>query len=73
MPVDLSPVDDLNLDQELVDFAPENYCANCTHFTMKESEFSEKGDGTPYCGFYDEITRIESGMVCQHYLPTGYE
>lgn len=65
MPVDLSPVEELDIDQELLDFAPENYCANCSYCSM--------GDDAPYCQYWEESTEIESGMICSEYLPQGYE
>lgn len=72
MPVELSPVDELDIDQARLDFAPEHYCANCSHFELHESESIQDPDRIPYCAYWDETTRVESGMVCREYLPQGY-
>lgn len=73
MTIDLSPVVELDIDQELLDFASENYCANCTHFKLLESESIQGSDGISYCEYWDDETRIESGMICAEYVPQGYE
>lgn len=65
MPVELSPATSLDIDEELLDFAAENYCANCTHFSYDNR--------TPFCEYWEESTEVESGMICAEYRPQGYE
>lgn len=71
MTVDLSPVDELDIDQEILDFARENYCANCTYFQMREE--TGRPPGIPYCQYWEEKTEVRSGMICSEYVPKGYE
>lgn len=68
MGVDLSPVEDLDLDQEVLNFVSDTYCANCTHFTMQGPD-----EGTPYCTRWNDPTEVKPGWVCGEYLPTGLE
>lgn len=71
MTVDLSPVDELDIDQEILEFAPENYCANCTYFEVHEG--TDSIPDIPYCQYWDEETEVQSGMICAEYIPKGYE
>lgn len=73
MAVELSPVETLDIDPELVEFAPENYCANCTHFETQIGDIEEESDQIPYCQQWEDTTRVEPGMVCSEYVPEGYE
>lgn len=71
MTVTLSSVDELDIDQDLLDFAPENYCANCTYFQMQEETGSPPS--IPYCQYWEEKTEVQSGMICAAYVPQGYD
>lgn len=73
MPVDLSPVDELDIDQVLLDFAPDRYCANCVHVLMQAEKSASETESLPYCEYWGEPTRVESGMICPEYLPQGYD
>lgn len=73
MAVELSPVEELDLEQAILDFATEHYCANCKHFSTEAPESNDEADGTPYCEHWADETTIESGMICQEYRPKGYE
>lgn len=73
MAVELSPVEELDLDQAILDFATEHYCANCTHFSTEASETNDEADGTPYCHHWGDETTIEPEMICPEYRPKGYE
>lgn len=65
MVVDLTPVEELAIDEDVLAFVNEAYCANCTHC-------STGSDQPPYCTYWDEETEIRSGWVCPEYRPQGY-
>lgn len=67
MAVDLSPVSELDLDEELLEFVGECYCANCRFF-----ERPGEAGSAPHCARWDEDTRVEVGYVCAEYVPMGY-
>lgn len=66
MSVDLSPVEDLDIDQEVLEFVTDTYCANCVHFTTHGPD-----EGSPYCTRWSEPTEVKPGWVCGEYRPQG--
>lgn len=73
MPVDLSPVDNLDIDEAHLDFAVEYYCANCARYRRTTSDGESESDTEHYCEYWEKPTRVESGMICAEYVPRGYE
>lgn len=67
MVVELRPVEEVDINQEIQDFVTDVYCANCTHVDMQATE------DAPYCTYWDEPTRIKSGLICPEYRPQGFE
>lgn len=64
MPVELTPVEMLDIDEEIIEFAPEIYCANCAHWKL--------GKEQPVCEYWEKETRIQVGMTYKEYLPLGF-
>lgn len=69
MPVELRSVDDLDIDDAVLDFTDEIYCGNCTHVELQDGKITGK---KPYCRLWGEPTRVEPGLICPMYRPTGF-
>jgi len=71
MTVDLSPETELPISDEVREFTPDVYCANCTHVVLGGAA-ADRDDAGPYCEYWEEATRVESGMACPEYRPQGF-
>lgn len=64
--MDLDPVEELDLDEEILEAVGEPYCASCVHVKMDE-------EATSICLRWDEPTEIKPGWACSEYRPQGFD
>lgn len=64
--MDLEPVSELNLDEEILEVVQEPYCASCVYVKMGKA-------AKPFCSRWDEPTEIKPGWACPEYTPQGFD